>query len=492
MMHRYGDQEGKSLAGNMTNTFATTCDKQYLPVFLSIFEDEKAIMQEGLKSFQNEMIKNYPVQEKQAVCRNFLDFCQKKEGSFWLIDFWLGFDSVRNFSLQNEESLELVLNMFFEFYCKLVEDIVKSLTSSWKGLGSRIVTFAELKFVLHKLESFWDILERPESDEALLKIQENKINLTALKMRIKKFKLFKIEAEWEEELKKAESEVLILPGNLHEAIADENQRGRVSESDLQRVLLSKRIFKKFALISEFLDKFTSFLDVDATRLENTEKLFRKIEHYLLKSQDPFFLTLPTLLLQSVRRVILGNRFQFPGTSTTSNAGDSEVLETLFSLTQNLSFLNDDFLNLGLSLILPPFRSEPIFLDPRVYEMVSWVFEIRLKKANLAVSSWKGLSLLLETTLLLGKVIKKTDQKQFLSKIFEVLLRMTIGNKQEAEIMREIKFKGRTRNLPKEHTVGTFGQYYEGAVIFGHRNYLAARNILSLEKALQSNPYKNIY
>jgi replicative superfamily II helicase len=137
-MLRYGDEEGQKLARSVINIFSANCHKEFFTVFLSIFDNERAVLQEGIMSFQEEMVKNYAMQEKQTVCKSFLDFCQKKEESFWMVDFWLGFDSVKNFSLQNEESLQLVLNMFFEFYCTFIQDIIRSLEFSHEGTSPRI------------------------------------------------------------------------------------------------------------------------------------------------------------------------------------------------------------------------------------------------------------------------------------------------------------------------------------------------------------------
>jgi hypothetical protein len=338
------------------------------------------------------------------------------------------------------------------------------------------------------LETFWDILERPESDQALQQIQETNINLTALKMRIKKYKLFKINSDWESRLKNSKNQIGRMSSKSvkrHTSTANEGTHEVVLEKDIQRILMSKRIFKKFTLLSEFLDKFVSFLDVDGTRLENTEKLFRKMEKFLIKSKDLYFLTIPVLFMQSIRRIIFSNKFRFSLSSRIGSSGDSDVLETLFSLSQNLSFLNQDFMDMGLSLILPPLRSDPIFLDPRVYEMVSWVFEIRLKKANLLGWGPSGLAMLLGTTEVLSRVIQKTDQKQFLSKLFDILMRMIVENPQEKEIIREIKFKGRVSHLPLESNLGTFNNYYQNNIVLGNRNYLEAKNIVNLQKTILS-------
>jgi hypothetical protein len=124
-MLKYGDEEGKTLSSNIINVFAANCDKEFIKVFLTVFEEEKVVLRNGLTSFLTEMIRNFGFQEKQEVCKNFFNFCKKKEQSFWLIDFWLSHDSVRNFSLQNEESLTLILKMFFEFYCKFIDDILE-------------------------------------------------------------------------------------------------------------------------------------------------------------------------------------------------------------------------------------------------------------------------------------------------------------------------------------------------------------------------------
>lgn len=338
--------------------------------------------------------------------------------------------------------------------------------------------------LLHKLDAFWELLERPETDEVIQDIHTNSISLLALKMKIKNARIFRIEREWADRLKKAEDQIKDPStgsglANAQEALLDR-------ERELKSVLLSKRIFKRFGLIAQFADKLALFLDVDGSRLENCEKLFAKMEKYLISHRNPFFLTVPAVLLQSVRRQILANRLRVGLKPQNITAGDSDVLETLFSLIQNFSFLNESFLELGLMLIFLPFRSEPIFLDPRVYEIVCWVFEIKLRRAHLTETEPRGLTELLRTTHLLCRIMRKADQKLFLSKVFDVFLRLLVDSAEEARMMKATKFKDRASNLPADAQLGTFGNFYDKNIIFAARNFLRARNFAELESQIKSN------
>jgi hypothetical protein len=211
-----------------------------------------------------------------------------------------------------------------------------------------------------------------------------------------------------------------------------------------------------------------------------------MEKFLISSKNPYFLTIPTIFMQSVRRTILNHKFRLPMINPKISAGDSDVLETLFSLVQNFSFLNPSFLDLGLNLIFLPRRSEPIFLDQRIYEIVSWVFEIQLKNANLKSDQHRGFIMLIHSTYLLSRIINKTDQKHFLGKLFDIFMRMIVDNTQEAQMMKEIKFKGRVHNLPQENKIGSFSNFYDQSIIFANRNYLEAKSFFDLEVSLKSN------
>ena len=314
-------------------------------------------------------------------------------------------------------------------------------------------------------------------------------------MKIKNNRIFRIDSDWMRQLQVAEQQVKN-PTSASDArvsgLANTKEEVIQRETEIKRVLLTKRIFKNFGLISEFMDKFSLFLDVDGSRLENCEKLFNKMEKFVISKRNAYFLTIPTIFMQSIRRTILNHKFRLPMINPNISNGDSEVLETLFSLVQNFSFLNPSFLDLGLNLIFLPRRSEPIFLDQRIYEIVSWVFEIRLKRSNLMSYEYKGFIMLLHTTYLLSKIIKKTDQKHFLSKLFDVLMRMMIDNSQEAYIMKEIKYKERIHNLPQEHQIGSFANFYDQSIIFANRNYLEAKSFYDLEISLKSRVYQITY
>jgi hypothetical protein len=332
------------------------------------------------------------------------------------------------------------------------------------------------------------MLERPETEEVLQDIQKNSISLLALKVKIKNSRIFRINSDWMRKLRIAEQKVQN-PSSSSDArlsgLANTREEVLERENEVKRVLLTKRIFKKFGLISEFMDKFSLFLDIDGSRLENCEKLFTKMEKFLISSKNPYFLTIPTIFMQSIRRTILSHKFRLPMINSKITVGDSDVLETLFCLIQNFSFLNPNFLDFGLNLIFLPRRSEPIFLDQRIYEIVSWVFEIRMKEANLQSFNPQGLITLLHTTHLLSRIINKTDQKHFLSKLFDVFMRMLIDNSQEDQTMKEIKFKGRTHNLPQESPIGSFSNFYDQGIIFANRNYLEAGSFGELELSLKS-------
>lgn len=124
IMLRYSEEEGRTLASNVIRIFAAQCGKEYLAVFLNVFENERQVLRDGLGSFLAEVSAELGPQDKQSVCKNFFSFCRHKAESFWLVEFWLSHDSICTFSLQNEESLEMVLNMFFDFYCDFVQDIL--------------------------------------------------------------------------------------------------------------------------------------------------------------------------------------------------------------------------------------------------------------------------------------------------------------------------------------------------------------------------------
>lgn len=495
-MLRYSEDEGRALACNVIQIFAAYCGKEFIEVFLNVFEDEREVLQSGLKSFLSQIAVELGAQDKQTVCKNFFNFCRLRAESFWLVEFWLSHQSIGSFSLQNEESLDVVLNMFFDFYCDLARDIVCMVRKSraQSGLPPGTVTLAEVEFYLHKLDAFWELLERPESDQVIQDIHKNSISLLALKMKIRNARIFRIEQEWVDRLSHAREHIERAsagPGRV-----DPQEALSTRERELKSVLLSKRVFKRFGLVAEFADKLALFLDVDGTRLENSEKLFAKMEKYLISHQNAFFLTLPAVLLQSVRRQILANRFRLSLKPQKIMSVDSDVVETLFSLVQNFSFLNEPFAELGLTLIFLPHRSEPMFLDPRVYEIVCWVFEIQLRRVNLAEADSRGLTGLLRVTDLLGRILRKADQKHFLSKIFELLLHLLVDSADEARTLKSAKFKDRVTNLPSDAQLGTFGNFYDKNIIFGERNFLRAGNFAEIESQIKSrsdaraNPRQN--
>lgn len=123
-MLRHGHEEGRALATSVVQTFAARCGRENLEVFLGVFEDERDVLRAGLRSFLGAIAGGLGAQDKQLVCRSFFEFCRRRPGSFWLVEFWLSHDSICSFSLQNDESLELALDMFFDFFCDLLRDVV--------------------------------------------------------------------------------------------------------------------------------------------------------------------------------------------------------------------------------------------------------------------------------------------------------------------------------------------------------------------------------
>ena len=337
--------------------------------------------------------------------------------------------------------------------------------------------------ILTKLEIFWKLLNKPTSENLAYKLPNltDSIDIEAFKERLNMVGLFKIDNRYSQILLR-ETENLksqkAISKQMRISSTELTEQVITRTKELQKILLRKRILKRYCLVSNFLDKLSEFLDSD-NRFENGEKLFSMIEQRLISKKDPYFLSVRTVLQQSMTRLCISktNKVSFYGVASLSD--DLDSLESFLCIAQNLSFMDINFADLAFNILAIPGRADPIYLDPRVFEMVAWVFESNLRTVNLNIGQVEMFARLLDITSFVKRVLIGSEKKEFLQKIYEVLLRLMVENEDEETMLMEAKWRGNLKNISKTFELGTFKGFYDKTIVMENRNFLRAENFAGL-------------